>query len=878
MFKKLFPIKYNNKTFMIFVDSNHYKVFLEEKNNKLYYPNLEDYRYLDKLYNELPDVLLNIKRYSFTPKVVYKKQLVSLVMAVSMGLLPSCKYKDVNAEEILNNNQTIYEEVVQSNDEVVDNEVLSNKNLSYEEQLKALDDYFNNEKVSREDVISVINSNDNLSMHDKKICLTVLDDLLSVDPNMNLRMFYENLKTLKILRVTELEIKHDIGENAQGYYQPNKNEIKVIKGKVSDFTLAHEIIHASHSFCREYDGKIYYVVEANHSFIAEAYTNKIASISFGVPDSYSIQGLLLDYLLYYVPSMTYAKYNEYGVSAIITEVKNNFPDIDIDYILDYYQVYTISSAKFNKDNNLNFKDVNLLNELFKFCLTKIDSKNIRKSFDRFSFLVSSDKKVLDIYTPWYVKYLQDYLKNENVLSEADYNLVNNLNSVVICNGNIYFLNSDNTYLDYNRNIQNIDDNAIIVPVNKDFNLSILELITKSDNWYNNESLTILLKANYNDLPFINYIARISKGNTDESVKAMFNDNNDFYWAYKNIIKLCSKYNPNLYERYCQIIIDNNILSKEQIDKINQLKFFTIVGDNLYLAHDNTSYYDESGNVIKSENELLLIPLDNNFKEDLIEELATGKGISQDDLLLNNLLGNDELKEYLKSLPLDKQEIVSDKILDAIVHGNQNKLINEKEECLSFIKEAFNCQIDPMKYDLTLRFLTNIQGNELGLEDVINVSNARKLVIVDNNIYLSFDMDTYMDYEDNVLPLNDNYLSLPFDYLQKEQLLSRIVYFGYRLNSMENLNGFITYYINDDMALFLHTLSFEDQKTVVNLIITNLLTDVTSAEEYQILTDRLKMMIYLKCGDLPVAEYFKDVGLILDTNPPTFESEVKTQMY
>ena len=64
--------------------------------------------------------------------------------------------------------------------------------------------------------------------------------------------------------------------------------------------------------------------------------------------------------------------------------------------------------------------------------------------------------------------------------------------------------------------------------------------------------TILLKASYSDFPIINYIAQISKGNTEDSVKAMFNANNDFYWAYKNIIKLCGEYNPNLYERYIYI--------------------------------------------------------------------------------------------------------------------------------------------------------------------------------------------------------------------------------------------------------------------------------------------------------------------------------------
>ena len=867
MYKKLFTINYNNKKFVIFVDQNHYKTFLEEKNNKLYYPLLEDYLFLNNIYNQKQDIIMDIKKFSFIPKVINKKRLISLIMAFELGLIPTDNYNANITNYLSNNENTNYEEIIY------------NEPYSYEKSLEALDAYFNHERILKDDVVNAIDNNPNLSDYDKNICKIVLDDMLKLDPNMNLRIFYENIKDLIIIRVSPVEIKNEAGKNVRGYYRQSGNMIKVTND-VTDFTLAHEIAHVAHNLCRKYDGKLYEISENNYGFLAEAFTNKIASISFGKATSYPEEGQLLDYLLYFIPNVNFKEYNKYGAEIISKEIKKLYPSVDIDYILDYYQTYTTTSLYLDNDELLSLKDINLLNELFKLCTSKIDINNTRKPFDKFSILVSFDQEIINIFLPEYNRIILSYLKENSIISNEEYNLISNIKRLVAVKGNIYILNSDNTYTDSNNNKCNIDNTSIILPTNNYFKLQIIDFTAKKIEWNNSNVLYNLLKATNNNNEAIDHAIELSKENTNSNIKEMLNDNS-FYQKYKDLIKFCEDNNANYYDRFCQILIDNNIINTNQIAIINNIKYFTIYNNKIYFANNTNSYYDENNNLIITDDKLLLIPIDNHFRIDLIEGIITGKKINNDNFLnnviLNNILYNKEAKAYLKTLPLDYLKEFSNKLLQIIAFNYNNKLNPSKENYLNYIKEISNYQIDTEAFDLIFKYLMYIQDGELDFADTIDISNAQKLVIINNNIYFSYSDNTYLDYYYNTVDLNDNYITLPFNYFQKEQLISRIINLKKDINTQDNLNGFITYYINDNLPEYLESLTFEEQKVIINMIIAGLLTDIEFEKEYQILTDKLKMIIYLKCN-VDIAEYFKEVGLILDTNPPTFKYEAKNQKY
>ena len=87
-FKKLFKIHYNNKVFQLFCDLYGRVVFLEIIDNKFCYPFIDDFIYLNRIYNnKVPFVSydgkrLNDKKYSFKEFVRFVVGNTSFLMAV----------------------------------------------------------------------------------------------------------------------------------------------------------------------------------------------------------------------------------------------------------------------------------------------------------------------------------------------------------------------------------------------------------------------------------------------------------------------------------------------------------------------------------------------------------------------------------------------------------------------------------------------------------------------------------------------------------------------------------------------------------------------------------------------------------------------------
>ena len=81
-YKKLFDIKYHNKTFTIFIDDNHRRTFLEKNDLGEYiYPTLEDFKALNNIYNiHNPLIEYDLRKYFFKEKV----RLTSGVLAITL--------------------------------------------------------------------------------------------------------------------------------------------------------------------------------------------------------------------------------------------------------------------------------------------------------------------------------------------------------------------------------------------------------------------------------------------------------------------------------------------------------------------------------------------------------------------------------------------------------------------------------------------------------------------------------------------------------------------------------------------------------------------------------------------------------------------------
>ena len=87
MFKELFTINYNNKDFLILVNEKHRFTFMEIKDKKLVYPDIEDFKQLFAIFNVDNGIYAkkSLGR-RLDEKVNYKGLLLSFLYSLSFSI------------------------------------------------------------------------------------------------------------------------------------------------------------------------------------------------------------------------------------------------------------------------------------------------------------------------------------------------------------------------------------------------------------------------------------------------------------------------------------------------------------------------------------------------------------------------------------------------------------------------------------------------------------------------------------------------------------------------------------------------------------------------------------------------------------------------
>ncbi len=324
-FKKCFDIRYNNKVFTIFVDELHRYTFLEKnKEGNYLYPTLEEYKVLNKIYNEHnPFILPSVKEYTFKEKV----RVGALSIAISL-VLSACGKEELPQE-------TTTWTIEAETEAKTENEVITvtQKTPEYHEitSLEEWNAIFQIPPVTLEDIDKVIANNPNLDDHFKSLAHNLAESIYKNEPSADLRIFYVNLQTLETEAMSEEKYQETFKDNSQACYAPNKNKINYKIGS-KEATLYHELAHTTFTFYGEKDGNIYYRGTPNCSALKEAFTNKI--VEFIMPtETYKEEGFVLDYLLTFV-GFDYNRYNNEGPMYILNDLKKIYPDINISYIND----------------------------------------------------------------------------------------------------------------------------------------------------------------------------------------------------------------------------------------------------------------------------------------------------------------------------------------------------------------------------------------------------------------------------------------------------------------------------------------------------------------------------------------------------------------
>ena len=413
-YQKLFPIDYNNKKIMLFLDENNHKTFLEiDSTGEYVYPTLEDYLALYKIFNiKEPFICYSVPRYRFQEKVRRVKGTVASLLTVIalLNSLPKAQAGEITLEVKENDTNIELVENVKTNTEA--KWYVDITDLAY------LDRYLGELDVTKEMVIEAINSNGNLNQKYKTIALNLLEAITNKYPNYNLRIFYENIKTMKVVEYTIEEFREAFPE-AQGagaQYNYALNQITTID-QVEWEVLYHEMFHATNTFYRTVGNTIIRKIDENVS-LNEAMTDLGASLVIPNKSSYVFDRKILEYLLSTV-DYTLEDYNNKGINGLLEKLSNKYPDIDFNYINETLNTINTRLIYLGKQTRID-SCPNLINELFALCLENISLENGYEPFNQFAkiFYNAEDPELVFKFFKYYNTKLRE-IGYENMIMEEE---------------------------------------------------------------------------------------------------------------------------------------------------------------------------------------------------------------------------------------------------------------------------------------------------------------------------------------------------------------------------------------------------------------------------------------------------------------------------
>lgn len=418
VYHKLKTINYKSRRFVIFSSQQNWKTFIEiDSNNNYIYPSIDNFMALSKIYNGT-----GMKNNNKSTGIKITSGILALLL-ISNGA-----YKEfINIYNIdLNKLGDSY--FVQNLTNPLDE-----TQIVILENPQDFNDILEPKNITKESCVAAINANQNLNSKQKNTALAVLNRVLAINPNMDLRMFYENMSRLQIatMSIEELHEKyHDYGSIAN--FISSKYLINITYD-YEEGTLAHEICHCFNNLCIEKDGVKYYYYCAFGDSLDEAMNSEVANLAF-IDNGYKVTRQFLDYLRANV-SYSITDYYNYGINDLINKLKSKYPAIDIDSIVT--AIDELTQAK-NEKNDTIYTDSNLelLNNLFEICKSNCKDNPSYKPFLEFAkvFSRAHEHTIIYDYLEKYNAYLEQ-LGYENIITAKDLDAVK---KIVYCSAGIIY--------------------------------------------------------------------------------------------------------------------------------------------------------------------------------------------------------------------------------------------------------------------------------------------------------------------------------------------------------------------------------------------------------------------------------------------------------
>ncbi len=259
----------------------------------------------------------------------------------------------------------------------------------------SVDTFYGGSKVTYDDVVKTILANQNLSNFYKKMAMEVLEKNIYLDSEANLRIYYQNMFGIKV-EVLSNEQMQKKGKGNYALYDSEDNTIYVLEAYADyELLIQHELNHAFHTLFDKEKGII--ISEEKGIALEEAITEEI----IGSNEEYPELRKILKFLIDNVDNFNYHAYNCYGIAALISELKEKYPSIDIDKLIEYMDQIT----EYNSENNEMIKicdNLEFIEQCFNIVLANIDRDDISFAFNTFSKLFDNqNSEILNKYRELY---------------------------------------------------------------------------------------------------------------------------------------------------------------------------------------------------------------------------------------------------------------------------------------------------------------------------------------------------------------------------------------------------------------------------------------------------------------------------------------------
>ncbi len=308
-YKEVLEFYYKNNLYAMFLDDANKKFFLKKE--------ADDWNYLElgelidltihlNSINPAPNALKESKKSKIIPKVIIGGTAVTLSLAtLAFGFHMYKEKKSYTPSPSYSSSFTYPDEDIFGEDPTKINDYLSYAestrpelsvdtertfgNYHYIYDMAYLDHILNYKSVGLNELYSAIDSNAKISPKYKAFLKSFCKDVNTKYPNAELRVLYENLKTLEVVEKDRIGLSVAAGNSdSYGCYKRNENKIYVLQGQDYEYgtwphqVLYHELGHCLRTGIWDRNGKTYYVQTTgpnlNNDMLEEA-LNSVFAVS-----------------------------------------------------------------------------------------------------------------------------------------------------------------------------------------------------------------------------------------------------------------------------------------------------------------------------------------------------------------------------------------------------------------------------------------------------------------------------------------------------------------------------------------------------------------------------------------------------------------------